>query len=282
MYPRRTQHRLMFLKLWGPQGESHVRLREAQLDPPLFELLGKLLQVVRGRRILVRVVVVALWPVLVLMLGRRVAVFAEVAAGVVHLIPCALHRGFDILLCAERAGGPRGSLSVGQRRDPLVCVAERVAVALQRVLALQQALRVPVRRGLLHAAGLRVHDGCAGDPLLPTGGSQALCQVDAEAHLDSAPPQTLIGCQKMMDVVTQSNDAMIGYGEISTNTTLFVGECELKAPVEAESRSATWGDGAPGAAVQLSAAVFFSYDVEGVRIFIHVLFVQSCVIKRNG
>lgn len=86
----------------------------------------------------------------------------QVAAGVVHLVPGALHRGFDVLLRAERTGGPRGSLSVGQRRDPLVCVAERVAVALQRIVALQQALCVPVRRGLLHAAGLRVHDGCAG------------------------------------------------------------------------------------------------------------------------
>lgn len=93
---------------------------------------------------------------------RRPRLVLEVAAGVVHLVPCALHRGLDVLLCAERAGGPRGSLSVGQRRDPLVRVAERVAVVLQRVLALQQALRVPVRRGLLHAAGLRVHDGCAG------------------------------------------------------------------------------------------------------------------------
>lgn len=27
------------------------------------------------------------------------------------------------------------------------------------------------------------------DTLLPTGGSRALCQVDAEAHLDSAPPR---------------------------------------------------------------------------------------------
>lgn len=89
------------------------------------------------------------------------------------------------------------------------------------------------------------------DPLLPTGGSQALCQVDAEAHLDSAPAQPLIGCQKMMDVVTKGNDALIGYGEISTNTTLFVGERELEAPVEAESRSAAWRDGAPGSAVQL-------------------------------
>lgn len=69
-----------YISVQGPQGESDVRLRKAQLDPPLFELLGKLLQVVRGRRILVRVVVVALWPVLVLMLGRRVAVFAEVRA----------------------------------------------------------------------------------------------------------------------------------------------------------------------------------------------------------
>lgn len=51
---------------------------------------------------------------------------------------------------------------MGQRRDPLVRVAQRVAVALQRVVALQQALRVPVRRGLLHVARLRVHDGCAG------------------------------------------------------------------------------------------------------------------------
>lgn len=89
------------------------------------------------------------------------------------------------------------------------------------------------------------------DPLLPTGGSQALCQADAEAHLDSSPAPPLIGRQKMMDVVTKGNDAAIGYGEISPNTTPFVRECELKAPVEAESRSAAWGDGAPGAAVQL-------------------------------
>lgn len=86
----------------------------------------------------------------------------QVVAGAVHLIPGALHRGLDVLFCAKRTGGPRGSLSVGQRGYPLVCVAECVAVALQRVVALQQALRVPVRRGLLHAAGLRVHDGCAG------------------------------------------------------------------------------------------------------------------------
>lgn len=99
---------------------------------------------------------------LVHQVGRPRLVLLQVVAGVVHLVPGTLHRGFDVLLGAERAGGPRGSLSVGQRRDPLVCVAERVAVALQRVVALQQALRVPVRRGLLHAAGLRVHDGCAG------------------------------------------------------------------------------------------------------------------------
>ncbi|KAK2844164.1 hypothetical protein Q5P01_010823 [Channa striata] len=89
------------------------------------------------------------------------------------------------------------------------------------------------------------------DPLLPTGGSQALCQVDAEAHLDSAPPRRLIGRHRMMDVVTKSNEAVIGCGESSTNTTPFVGERELEAPVEAESRSAAWGDGAPGSAVQL-------------------------------
>lgn len=93
---------------------------------------------------------------------RRPRLVLQVVAGVVHLVPGALHRGFDVLFRAERAGGPRDSLSVGQRRDPLVRVAERVVVALQRVVALQQALRVPVRRGLLHAAGLRMHDGCAG------------------------------------------------------------------------------------------------------------------------
>lgn len=89
------------------------------------------------------------------------------------------------------------------------------------------------------------------DPLLPTGGSQALCQVDAEAHLDSATPPQLIGRQGMMDVVARGNDALIGRGEVSTNTTLFVGEVRVEAPVEAESRSAGWGDGAPGSAVQL-------------------------------
>lgn len=89
------------------------------------------------------------------------------------------------------------------------------------------------------------------DPLLPTGGSQALCQVDAEAHLDSAPPPPLIGRDRMMDVVTRGNGAVIGCREVSTNTTLFVGEVRVEAPVEAESRSAAWGDGAPGSAVQL-------------------------------
>lgn len=89
------------------------------------------------------------------------------------------------------------------------------------------------------------------DPLLPTGGSQAFCQVDAEAHLDPAPPPPLIGPQKMMDVVTKGNGAAIGCGEVSTNTTLFVGEVRVEAPVEAESRSTAWGDGAPGSAVQL-------------------------------
>lgn len=93
---------------------------------------------------------------------RRPRLVLQIAVGVVHLVPRALHRGLDVLLRAERAGRPWCSLSVGQRRDPLVCVAERVAVALQLVVALQQALRVPVRRGLLHAARLRVHDGCAG------------------------------------------------------------------------------------------------------------------------
>lgn len=89
------------------------------------------------------------------------------------------------------------------------------------------------------------------DPLLPTGGSQAFCQVDAEAHLDPAPPPPLIGPQKMMDVVTKGNGAVIGCGEVSTNTTLFVGEVRVEASVEAESRSTAWGDGAPGSAVQL-------------------------------
>lgn len=93
---------------------------------------------------------------------RRPRLVLQIAVGVVHLVPRALHRGLDVLLRAERAGRPWCSLSVGQRRDPLVCVAESVAVALQLVVALQQALRVPVRRGLLHAARLRVHYGCAG------------------------------------------------------------------------------------------------------------------------
>lgn len=89
------------------------------------------------------------------------------------------------------------------------------------------------------------------EPLLPTGGSQALCQVDAEAHLDSAPPPPLIGYRGMMDGVTKGNGAAIGCVEVSTNTTVFVGEVRAEAPVEAESRSAAWGDGAPGSAVQL-------------------------------
>lgn len=82
------------------------------------------------------------------------------------------------------------------------------------------------------------------DPLLPTGGSQALCQENAEAHLDSAPPPPLIGHQRMMDVVTKGNGSLIGCREVSPNTTLFVGEAQVEAPVEAESRSAAWRAGA--------------------------------------
>ncbi|KAK5922758.1 hypothetical protein CgunFtcFv8_019994 [Champsocephalus gunnari] len=68
------------------------------------------------------------------------------------------------------------------------------------------------------------------DPLLPTGGSQALCQVDAEAHLDSVTPPPLIGLPRKMDVVTKGNDAAIGCWEVSANTTLFVGEVRVEAP----------------------------------------------------
>lgn len=55
----------------------------------------------------------------------------------------------------------------------------------------------------------------------------------------------------MMDGVTRGNGAAIGRVEVSTNTTVFVGEVRAEAPVEAESRSAAWGDGAPGSAAQL-------------------------------
>jgi len=64
------------------QSESDVRLREAQLDSPLLELFRELLQVVRGRRVLVRVVVVRLVR-LVLVLRRWMAVVAEMRAVVV-------------------------------------------------------------------------------------------------------------------------------------------------------------------------------------------------------
>ena len=43
----------------GAQCQPHVGLREAQLDAPLLELLGELLQVVGRRRVLVRVRIVA-------------------------------------------------------------------------------------------------------------------------------------------------------------------------------------------------------------------------------
>jgi len=55
----------------------------------------------------------------------------------------------------------------------------------------------------------------------------------------------------MMDVVTKGNALLIGCVKASTNTTLFAGEVRVEAPVEADSRSAAWGDGAPGSAVQL-------------------------------
>lgn len=94
------------------------------------------------------------------------------------------HRGLDVRL-AQGAGGPRGAVAaaaapaaapapaaaapaaaaVGQSGDPLVSVAERVPIALQRaVVPLHQALRLAIApRALLHAARrLGVHDGSAG------------------------------------------------------------------------------------------------------------------------
>lgn len=83
------------------------------------------------------------------------------------------------------------------------------------------------------------------DPLLPIGGSQALCQVDAEAHLDSAPPPALIGSPELMDVVVRGNGAEIGCIQASTNTTLYAREVRVGAPVDADNRSEACGDGAP-------------------------------------
>jgi len=92
----------------------------------LFELFGELLQVVRGRRILVRVVVVTLRPVLVLMLGRWVAVFAEVRAVVVlmtvskvvvvHPLPAAWDQPVD----AETRLGVNKALAVSRRHGRYV------------------------------------------------------------------------------------------------------------------------------------------------------------------
>lgn len=52
------------IAIQSAQSQPHVRLGEAQLDAPLLELLSELLQVVRRRRVLVRVRVVAVesWP----------------------------------------------------------------------------------------------------------------------------------------------------------------------------------------------------------------------------
>lgn len=55
----------------------------------------------------------------------------------------------------------------------------------------------------------------------------------------------------MMDVVSTGNAAAIGCWDALANTTLFVGDVRVEAPVEAGSRRAAWGDGAPGSAVQL-------------------------------
>lgn len=49
----------------GAQGQAHVRLREPQLDSPLFELFGKMLQVVRRGGVLIRLRIVAHAVVLV-------------------------------------------------------------------------------------------------------------------------------------------------------------------------------------------------------------------------
>lgn len=84
------------------------------------------------------------------------------------------------------------------------------------------------------------------DPLLPIGGSQALCQVDAEAHLDPSSPLAPIGSPMLMDVVVKGNAAEIGCTQTSTNTTLYAREVRVGAPVEADNRSEAWGDGAPG------------------------------------
>lgn len=67
------------------QREPNVRLREAQFDPPLLELFGKLLQVVRGWRVLVRLLVVTRVLLLVQVKGLLVRGVAEVRAVVVFV-----------------------------------------------------------------------------------------------------------------------------------------------------------------------------------------------------
>lgn len=61
----------------------------------------------------------------------------------------------------------------------------------------------------------------------------------------SPAPFSPIGCASVMDVVTRGNGVVIGCGEVSANTRVFVERCE--APVEVELECSV-GRGARGAA----------------------------------
>lgn len=191
--------------------------------------------------------------------GARVVMRARLhqmrlSGRMLQLLYFALQGGLNVLL-AQRAGGPRRSLSPvrQRRRQPLVRVAERAPAALQGgVLALQKTLRVPVgRRRLLHAAGLRVRDdGRAGREDAVVVGRRGRHSVRERAFDSYSVPQAapqraraarmqrrapeirlallFIGQKRLTDAVATNSGAFIGHSRFNTQLPIPLRSSENK------------------------------------------------------
>lgn len=171
------------------QSQTHVRLRKAQLDSPLFELLGKVLQLVRSRRLLVGVVV-AVVPAKVAVLGAECVPEARVhalalrvgwrceATVVQHAVDSEARLGVDVDLLPAGDGGVVGHRSPpGSRVVAMVVVMRRVMRYVRG--AVMDDAKLKVLSAWFHV--LLLHGGRPGAalrqaarPLVPEGVSVAL------------------------------------------------------------------------------------------------------------
>lgn len=171
------------------QSQTHVCLRKAQLDPPLFELFGKVLQLVRSRRLLVGVVV-AVVPAEVAVLGAECVPEARVHAlalrvgrrreptVVQHAVDSEARLGVDVDLLPAGDGGVVGHRSSPRSRVVAMVVVMRGVMRYVRGAVMDDAeLQVLSARFyvlLLHGGRPGAALRQATDPLVPEGVSVAL------------------------------------------------------------------------------------------------------------